>query len=522
MATCTSLDLSPKTKPAPRCSGCSKHFKAKLEPRNCSMCGDIFCQQCTIYRRKLSNISAIPDDVFGTLYNVCGKCFKAESIIGCYRDLNDEFRQYRSEKIEADIVKAKGNLCCSPYTSSKRTALFKELDRLKEGFSTNAGFFRSLIAVPGWQRSINWVESQDANQCYQCKKMFAFLNLKSHCRIGGQVFCGQCIKEDLIIYLEDKEGEPKWCINSTETYNSQMRYVRFEIYKVCSSCSADLQTMFAEYRDTSSHVYAVHQSISRMQTNLNRWLPEYQQEVEAVNLGMRSIEDAEIKLARLHLNLSNTISAIEKNETRLYEMHQQLKSPVDSQQQKLVRNILKGSDSSRREHDQQFYCTNEQLPNQLSREKLSIVQQKRSWKSMICVYSNVSKLVADLNEYTKHYDLESTHLEDVKKIEVAISEELKSWPESLSWDELLRAMKEKSSDCGIHISQMVTTSANLDHVKFVVISQSLTILQQCSSNLKDETLDLEFQEVKWCLKQAWDRLEMTLIQFNRSACVAFQ
>ena len=78
------------------------------------------------------------------------------------------------------------------------------------------------------------------------------------------------------------------------------------------------------------------------------------------------------------------------------------------------------------------------------------------------------------------------------------------------------------TDARIDVSQMVKTSAIHDHVKIVIVSQSLTIMQQCSSKLGDETLDLEFQKTKRCLKQAWDRLETTLIQYNRGACIAFQ
>jgi hypothetical protein len=201
----------------------------------------------------------------------------------------------------------------------------------------------------------------------------------------------------------------------------------------------------------------------------------------------------------------------------LLELHQQRQSSVSEQQNKLLTNVLTGTDLISMEHAKEFRCTTTQLPNQLSREKLCQVQEKVSQESMRCLYAIIRKLAADLQDYTNHYNFDGIFLEDIKKIELAITEEVKPLPtERLNcnhWEELLR---EKT--CSIEIAQMVKTSANDDHVKIVVASQSSTILQQCSSKLKDETLDLEFQETKRCLKQAWDRLEMTLIKLNSAWC----
>jgi hypothetical protein len=230
------------------------------------------------------------------------------------------------------------------------------------------------------------------------------------------------------------------------------------------------------------------------------------------------IKATEGKLAKLHLNLSSTLPAIDGNMKRLLELHQQRQSPVNDQQQKVLTNALIGTESISMEHAKEFRCTTTQLPNQLSREKLCQVQEKVSHESMRCVYATIRKLAADLQDYTDRYNFDGIFLEDIKKIELAITEEIKPLPtERLNrnhWEELLR-----ETICSIDVAQKVTTD---DHVKIVVASQSSTILQQCSSKLKDETLDLEFQETKRCLKQAWDRLEKTLIKLNSGACITFE
>ena len=518
------------TKKASRCSGCSKRFKGNLKPRKCSMCGGVFCQPCTTYRRKISCVSAIPwpDDLFSALHNVCGKCVNVEIIMGSHRDLIGEFRQYRKEKIEADMAKATETLCCSTYTRSKRTTLLKEIDRLMEGFCTNTGFFRSLaseITIPDWQKSANWVDSCKVNQCYQCKKTFAFPNsLKSHCRIGGQVFCAQCVQEDLIIYLEDKDGKPKWGINGKDN-GQKGRPAHFETYKICLSCSGDLQTILVENISMSHQkstfmdsICEVQQSIVRMQTNVDKWLPEYQQEIESVDLGMRSIKEAEIKLARMHLNLSSTLLEIERvYDDHLFMLHQKPESPIKDREKIVLKSALKGIHLCHQEHWHQFCRAKVQLVKHLSKNDLHQVQEKVSQESIVYVYARISKLAADLELYTKQYDNpDGVFLKDAKEIELSIIEELKPFVQT-EVEQNFRAMKEKLS--GIDISPIVQTLANFDHVKYIIVSQCSTIMHQCSLQLEAETLDLEFVKTKKSLKQAQDRLEMTLMQFNSTSKV---
>ena len=504
---------SDKTKRPSRCSAadCCKRFKDKLQSRDCGLCGAVFCQQCTIYRRRICRVSGIPFDL-GILTNVCEKCFKGKVDSGCAKDHLGEFKRYRKERLEADSGKP---ACSRAYTGTK--LIQKELNRLMEGFAASAsdGFLAGLPGkkTPEWQKSATWVEPGNENKCYQCKRNFGVFYSKHNCRIGGQVCCTKCIKEGLIIYQDDRGGETKWGINGRD--NGPKTKYRLEIYMICSSCLDHLETvpvdMSSQKRQFMDSVCEIHKSTSRMQRNIDKWLPEYQQEVEALKVGMRNeAADLERKLAMLHLNLSTTLPAIDGNVNRLLELHQQLQqSPVGEQQQKLLINVLIGTESSYKEHTEKFHCTKTKLLSQLSREKLCQVQEEVNQKSILYVYAIVKKLAIDLQDYTENYNFEGKFLEDVIKIEHAITEEFKQLPtesQSCNWEELMR----DKACTSIDVAQMVRTSANSDHVKIVVASQSSTILQQCLSKLKDETLDLEFQKTKQCLKQAWDQFEMTL------------
>ena len=461
---------------------------------------------------------------------------KTRIVMGTHRDLMSQFRQYRSKKLEAD-KKATEILCCSAYTCSKHSALVKEIDRLKEGFTANAGFLRSLaseVNVPDWQISSKWVNPRNVNQCYHCKKIFTFLDSKNNCRIGGQVFCDKCIKkEDLLIYQDNKGAETKWGINGKD--NGQKKKYRLETYPICFSCSGDLEKILIKDMETTRHknpfmdsVFEVQQRMLRMQAKVDRWLPEYQQAVEVVKCSMNTIDEPKevLQVAKLHSDLSKSLSTIKQvYENELMKFHLEPKVPIKGREEKLLNNVLIGTQLSHKEHVQQFHCTNKQLTRQMymTIEDQHEVLKKLSRDSMFFVYTNIRKLVADLAEYTECYSLDGVFLEDAKKIELTITEELKPWPERLSWEQHFEVMEENPS--GIQISQMVMTSADLTNVKFVIASQSLTIIQQCFSKLEDETLVLEFQRTKMSLKHAWDRLEMTLMKLNRSACthyIAFQ
>jgi hypothetical protein len=159
---------------------------------------------------------------------------------------------------------------------------------------------------------------------------------------------------------------------------------------------------------------------------------------------MRSIKAKQEKLAKLHLNLSSTLPAIDGNVKHLLELHQQRQSSVSEQQNKLLTNVLTGTDLISMEHAKEFRCTTTQLPNQLSREKLCQVQEKVSQESMHCVHAIIRKLAADLQDYTDHHSFDGIFLKDVKKIELAITEEVKPLPtERLNYNQLGRAFGRK-------------------------------------------------------------------------------
>lgn len=500
---------------------CEKRFVVKIDrPRNCSMCGEVFCHQCANYRRKLS-ISAYPDP-FGTLCNVCRKCYNYRAVSGVHRDHFDEFKRYRGEKLSADEAEVKRTLCGGKHTTSKRKAILKEIERLTEGFAANSGFLKGLmseIVVPDWQKSANWVESDDASECYQCKKTFTKLppSRKIHCRIGGQVFCTECSRNEIVVYLESKDGKPRWSINGMDG-GQVTTPVRLELYPICSSCSADLQVILSERLSSSCQsstfmddIHEVHQRLAKLREKVDRWLPEYQQVVDTldVDISVKDIEEQQ-KIAKLHLDLFNVLSDIRcmsVEDLSCYTL-----SPFENC---LLKNMKTGRKHYYEEQSCQFCCTQQLSEHMPHDDKLREIQEVSSQQTMESVYAEISQLVKEVLSHMYYYDFEGTFSNDIVGVVCSVKEDLslkdKRW-EQRSTRTRTRMAGETSR---INLSQEVMM--NPEQVRYVVISQCSTVIRECYLRLEAKTLDREFEKTKKCLDVVWSKLESTLQQFNTAS-----
>ena len=395
--------------------GCKRKLTKDVRDRsrNCSLCGDLFCYECTIYRRKLSethkfstmkhkkphvqlSVRLVPDDVLGTLHNVCYKCYsksETEIPIGGFRDLTGDFERFRREKFEVEDAKAKeGLLCCRMYAYStfKRRAVVKEIQRLTQGFVKSSGFVKELaseVKIPKWQKSAKWIESSSVHHCYHCETPIKKTSNKINCRVGGQVVCTKCSQDEMIVYLKEKDGEPKWGINGKVGPQSK-DLARFELFKICTICSDTLHTIYCEniafesaLLQTSSFMDSIsklQRSIAMLQDKVDRWLPDYIQALEALdggNIGKMS-SAAKKKLAKLHFDVTNAQSVI--TETRYGFQKLQ---PQTSTQKKMLQNAQRGVQKIYEEHKHQMEHTRELLSENMIAE-LYEVQKLSSRKSM--------------------------------------------------------------------------------------------------------------------------------------------
>ena len=511
---------------------CRKLFTRRERRRNCSMCGDVFCKRCTNYRRKLSP-SAAPDPL-GTFYSVCCKCFNQQIASGCFRDLMGEFAQLRRVKVLAETTEATKPHCGSRNSSAKQNAMMNEVPRLMNGFSSNPGFWKGLkseFKIPDWQKSENWVETRCASECYQCKKVFTKMSRKVNCRIGGQVFCKECSKDEIVVYLEEREGEPKWGING-KSGGPTTTPVRFEMYPVCSRCSVELQSMLLEHLTKSSNqtsdsfmdnVYRLHQSLSKLQEKVVSWLPEYEQVVESMDVednSPRSIKDQHPlrKLAKAQSDLSDALSELAVESQKL-----KLLRPQTPLEERLVKHVMIGTYQFYQEHMYHFRCMKQRLAEHTPHEHLVEIQKVLSQQSMERVHIVVQQLIFEALNLEKCYKFDSSFFADIVQIIRAIEDEFKPFLEARgeSWEQhsevVLMFIKSetKSSRSRIKLSQETLTSP--EYVKYVVISQCSSVVHECYRELEAKTMDREFRKTKKSLDDARMKLDIALIQPNSAS-----
>ena len=528
---------------------CGKKLSKKLpkklgQCRNCSMCGDVFCYQCTNYRRRLS-LSACPDDLFGILQSVCSNCFRRYPL-GFHRDHTSEFKQYRKEMIATHIAEAEKTLCCSKYTPAKRNAILKAVNRLVEGYKANSGWlskFLSEFEVPDWQKPPNWVDSSSVNHCYKCnKELSSITSTKINCRIGGQVFCKDCGKYEIMIYCQDKTGLPQWGINGK---GLMRKPAKLELYPICSGCTGDLETILLEKKELDllhqkdafmADVLVVQENLSHLQRKIDKWLPDYQQAVGALDYQPSDITKNK-KLAKLHLDIRDIISVVvHKFDKDLLNVHPQSAIQDPRQLVLVLWHIRRGVYLNHVEHLSQYSYTHKQLvqhftsyrdpsgsekrkgcgnsskiDHKKSAEELErhLVSTQRilSQQSMESVYIEISLLIHDLyKNYRKHFDVDSIMLETMMKIIQSIMDELSPFLSGNSCEDLEHfklAMMNRESR--MNVSEHL--KSDLNTVRIVVVKQCSVILHECYLQLQAESLDQEFLQTKRLLNETVMKLE---------------
>ena len=519
--------------------GCKKRLTKDVRDRSrkCSLCGDLFCYECTIYRRKLSethnfsitkhkkphvqlSVRLVPDNVLGTLYNVCCKCYKSETEIpiGSFRDLMGDFECFRRGKFEAEDAKVKeGSLCCRMYAYStfKRRAVVKEIERLTQGFVKSSGFvkeFVSEVKIPKWKKSAKWIESSSVQHCYHCEKPFKMSSNKVNCRLGGQVFCTKCSQDEMIVYLEETNGEPKWGINGKVGPQST-DLARFELFNICTICSDTLHTIYCEnvafestLLQTSSFMDSIsklQRSIATLQDKVDKWLPDYIQALEALDGGyiskMSSVDKK--KLAKLHFDVTHAQSIIEEARYGFRKLQ-----PQTSTQKKILQNAQRGVQKIYEEHKNQMkHNICERLLSRDMIDELHKVQTLASRKSMEQISADVYQMAADVVEYRDRFNLNDSIPDEVEKILLPINEEfLKGYPWKENYEAMMMIMIRRKS---FQIESSSQSTVTPQDVQRMIAGHCSTIVQKCCLQLEANTLETEYRDTKYSLKTAWMKFE---------------
>ena len=519
------------TTAASKCAGpsCRKRFASVLDRRrNCCMCGKVFCRRCTNYRRNLS-VNAKPDP-FGTCYHVCQACFNYNPVFGGYKDLMREFSTNRRGCIDAkksnSDAEVKKPICVQKSSVEKRAEMKKEMLKLAKGFEENSGWMKGILAelkVPAWQKLPQWVETSEASHCSHCNNPFRAMSRKLNCRVGGQVFCSSCCKDEIVIF--SNEGEIKWAVNG-KPGGPISTPSRYKLMPVCSQCSGDLQIALQENLNnqpppTSSfleRLHRMHQDLSKLEAKIETSLPDYQKIVDTLDMADSSPQAVQGRhplqvLVKVQSDLSDAFSALAVESQKLKVL-----KPETCTESRLHRHAMIGTYQYYSENMFQFRLAKNRLSDLMPTDHLQEIQQAVSQQSMERVHIIVQQLMYEALNLEKHYKFESDFFMHLMEIVQNIEAEFQPFLEQCkeSWEKHSKVLMEyvqieiKEGRTFLNLTKSFEKSA----VRYVVISQCSSLVHECYRELQAKTIDREFRKTKESLLVACSELDSVLIRIN--------
>lgn len=298
---------------------CQKILNVKNGVVNCRKCGQLFCNQHTTFRARLSNGQPpqklpVYDSIHGQLARCCEKCYmnKPGLVEGTQvnsRDLSEFFKKKRAEKIEEmQWYKLKlqrrflklvhllslsylwhvdnGNSLLLYFTDSGRNGEYSKdniLDAEKD-----------IVGIEHWQND------HDVTHCPLCFVQFNFLIRKHHCRLCGRVVSDsafntedpnmQCSIQVPVNILLNKlpnlnyspQVKARWL--DLTAVSADSRYANLYSFRCCRECKNLLfRGVKAENHNVSSEddpVLSAHEEMLAIKANIQITIPRYAQLVE--------------------------------------------------------------------------------------------------------------------------------------------------------------------------------------------------------------------------------------------------
>ncbi|CAL1547815.1 unnamed protein product, partial [Lymnaea stagnalis] len=277
-------------------NGCRKQFSTLLErPNHCRRCGEVFCNDCLKYKRRLNKLANPDPD--GDFYKVCKACFEQ----GKLDDVGHSTSHFELFK----DIRANSKISSSVSTEWRsRLNIDREIQRLVTGFGRSIGSselqcrlheLKSLVTTPDWQKSSVWMKETLSNSCQFCKATFGMLSKKLFCRVCGTVVCKSHSSMDLLLYISDEDKgtvNPKWaiikivgCPNVEPEISLYMR--------VCNSCQDNLASkqagIYQEEEDSllngsdfMENLTKLDQKLHRFEGEVKKQLPKYRDIVNSL------------------------------------------------------------------------------------------------------------------------------------------------------------------------------------------------------------------------------------------------
>ncbi|KAG7702489.1 hypothetical protein KL930_005009 [Ogataea haglerorum] len=280
---------------------CSNRLNGKNGMVNCRKCGRLFCGLHSRFRIKLDS-SLHSDPTNGYWSRCCQECFfsykpgwdlaKSENC-AFFADRSSSLKSIRSKKLDSVKLEtvALENRCI------RLVEVFKDI----ENNNIPARNLRSI------ERKIaNWVDDAEINSCNICRTEFNFWNRKHHCRICGQVVCGDSFRgcsmdvpANMVVDIMNIDQE----IKLEKLQNS------YWSIRMCLNCKQKLFNkrlyLKSAYSDTHSDLLQCYRQVKALEAKFENSIHSSDKEVELKNIDLLGRVE---KIGKL---VSNKISALE-------------------------------------------------------------------------------------------------------------------------------------------------------------------------------------------------------------------
>ena len=494
---------------------CNKKFALLERKRNCRLCGNVFCRPCTEYERRLSPM-ATPDPL-GKLYPVCKACHNTgEQSVGGFRNDTDYFMSVRYKIItHLNTVKQKAqqNIRAEPaHRYDKRVDYSKECLRLAVGFQSNSNILKQTFSevtgkVPEWQKSPHWYRYDRAQDCTICNKNFSILTRKIHCRVCSKLCCTGCVKEDLLLYINE-DGESKWGLNGVVAFSTKPS--KYCLLFACSECRSELeQRLLEEKREEEledlmeenepsvtffEELIPVQSKLWNMQCDISNWLPNFLKDIDSFTSADASVVGMHT-LAKANIDLSDTFSKMSITSQKLRTFR-----PTTKGEALVLTNCVKGTLHFYSENMYLFRQALKSLADFAPADVLNSIQAIVSETTIRNVLIVCKSLCFNLLLLQKECSVNKVAIELLTDLVESLEDDFKISLEQSKGDDYEESIEKINKIVQLELKNQRRIRAPRSKSGAAVFKQCIRPLCNCRRELEAKTPKKEFQKSKEMLE----------------------